>query len=145
MSLTVKRWELGSIADDQLTFAVSVATMDGQYLFCRHSERTTWECPGGHIEAGEAPLEAARRELYEETGALQYRIRPLFDYHADNSSAKPGDHAAGQVFLAEIETIGPMPEYEMAETSLWDSHPPIEELTYPAILPILFRKIQDNS
>ena len=123
---------------------VIFAKYQNKWLYTRHKERRTWETAGGHIEAGETPLDAAKRELYEETGAKPFRIRPVFDYHADNSSAKPGDHAAGQVFLAEIETLGPLPDFEMAETGLWDSHPPVEDLTYPAILPILFQKICTN-
>jgi len=31
-------------------------------------KRNTWESVGGHIETGESPLEAEKRELYEETG-----------------------------------------------------------------------------
>lgn len=28
----------------------------------------TWSLPKGHVDAGEEPLEAARREAYEESG-----------------------------------------------------------------------------
>ncbi len=40
----------------------------GALLLIRHRRLGTWLPVGGEIEAGETPLEAARRELLEETG-----------------------------------------------------------------------------
>ncbi|MCM1217782.1 MAG: NUDIX domain-containing protein [Lachnospiraceae bacterium] len=59
-------------------FVVVLSRYNGKILLSRHKERTTWETQGGHIEPGETPLEAAKRELYEESGALEYKIEPLF-------------------------------------------------------------------
>lgn len=36
-----------------------------------------WEAPAGRLEAGEAPLDCARRELAEETGAIAERFEQL--------------------------------------------------------------------
>lgn len=41
---------------------------DGRLLLVRHIRDGCWGTPGGAIEPGESPAEAARRELREETG-----------------------------------------------------------------------------
>ena len=48
---------------------VIYAKYKDKFVMCRHKGRKTWEIPGGHIEEGELPELAAKRELYEETGA----------------------------------------------------------------------------
>ena len=69
-----------SIADELITFAVIIAKTEGKWVFCRHRERDTYEVPGGHREPGETVLEAARRELQEETGAVEFDIKPICVY-----------------------------------------------------------------
>lgn len=63
-----------------LHYAVIVGKYEGKWVLCQHKKRTTWEVPGGHIEEGETPEEAARRELYEESGAQDFQLYPIGAY-----------------------------------------------------------------
>jgi ADP-ribose pyrophosphatase YjhB (NUDIX family) len=61
---------------DRRAFSVSVfCRHGGEILLIRHRRLGTWLPVGGEIEEGETPLEAARRELREETG-LEGRFPP---------------------------------------------------------------------
>ena len=59
---------------ENLKFSVIFAIDQDGFVYVRHQDRSTWEMPGGHIEAGETALEAANRELIEETGAKGFKI-----------------------------------------------------------------------
>lgn len=119
-----------------LKYVVVLSRCGGRILLSRHRARTTWETQGGHIEPGETPEQAARRELYEESGAVRYAMTALCDYWAGDEQTGVG--ASGRVFTAEIEELGPLPESEIAEVRLFDALP--DELTYPAITPVLFAR-----
>lgn len=127
-----KTYEVGYLKTYK--YVVVLSTCCGKIMLSRHRARSTWETQGGHVEQGETPMEAAKRELYEESGAVDYDIRALCDYWAGDETT--GEGATGMVFHAEIRECGPIPESEMAEVRLFDVLP--ENLTYPAITPELF-------
>ena len=113
-------------------YAVIIATYNGKLLWCRHQDRDTWEIPGGHIEAGESAIEAAVRELQEETGATDFTIRPVCWYRLHFN-----DGGLGSISLlcaAEVHALGEL-HSEIAEIRTFEGVP--TALTYPDIQPYL--------
>lgn len=113
-------------------YAVIIAKHEGKLLWCRHKARDTWEVPGGHIEPGETAIEAAARELQEETGATDFTIAPVCWYRLHFN-----DGGLGSISLlcaAEVHAMGEL-HSEIAEIRTFDGVP--TDLTYPDIQPYL--------
>lgn len=127
-----------AVGDSRSAFAVIAARYRGQWVFCRHRERETWEIPGGHRETGETAVDAARRELWEETGAEEFELTPLSVYSVQNGD---GPETFGTLFFAEISRLGPLPPMEIAEIRLSGELP--ERLTHPAIQPGLLKRAEE--
>lgn len=114
-------------------YAVIVARFHDQLLWCRHHDRCTWEIPGGHIEPGETALQAAARELEEETGAIEYTLSPLCWYSAYRSDNQP--RSCGLLCIADVQRLSGSLQNEIEEVQCFSIMP--AELTYPAIQPKL--------
>ena len=66
-------------------------------------ERELWELPAGTLEAGEEPIETARRELEEETGFSAAEMVPLIEFYTSPGICTELMHA----FLAtELTPVG---------------------------------------
>lgn len=125
------------IAPSLLRFSVIVARSDGKLVLCKHKARDTYEFPGGHIEAGESAEDAARRELYEETGAVEFEIRPVCAYSVEgkNRVNENGEKSFGMLFCAEVTEFESQLKCEMEKIEFFDELP--HNMTYPEIQPEL--------
>lgn len=89
--------------------AYAVAFSDGRFLMVRHPRRGGWEMPGGHVEEGETPEQAAAREFLEESG-YAIRIVGRMDYGGvDVFAAVLGDKVSGECEM-ESALFSELPE-----------------------------------
>ena len=117
-------------------YTVICANYKGKWILSKHKQRDAWETQGGHIEDGETPLEAAKRELFEESGISDADVYPACDYWGFNLFLCSNS----MVFLAVVHSIGELPESEMQEIGIIDELP--ENLTYPQTSPVLYQEAE---
>ena len=128
------------VDDRKLKFAVIVTKAQGHWVFCKHRERDTLEVPGGHREPGEDILTTAKRELYEETGAVDFSIRPVCVYSVTAPRNFDGQETFGMLFYADVKAFEKELHSEIERIVIRDDLP--ENLTYPEIQPYLMREVQ---
>lgn len=129
-----------SADEKQLKFAVIISKYKDKWVYCKHKERDTYEIPGGHREENEDIVTTAKRELYEETGALEFEIEPICVYSVTgkNRVNETGEETYGMLFFADIKTFDKELNSEMEYISFFDDMP--EKLTYPLIQPFLMEE-----
>ena len=99
---------MGESLRERATVAV---VKDGRALVVRQSD-PKFMMPGGGVEPGESPREAAVRELWEETGLEAANVEPLFVWES----------AIFRHHVFRIETEGEVRiGHEISEFGWWDA------------------------
>ena len=130
--LQINLHDLAAAKPEELTRVICVSRYNGKWVFCKHKQRDTWEIPGGHIEAGEDYETAAKRELFEETGATDVTVEPVCLYSISSF---------GMLCFAEIKQLRDLPESEIEKIAFFDDLP--QNLTYPDSHKMLFEKVKE--
>ncbi len=108
---------------------VQVAVMRGhEVLLIQRKDFEVWGLPGGEIEPGETPAQAAVREVAEETG-LEVRLTRLVGLYSmpqwtpmDTSIAVFAASVSGGTIKAdpkEVMDVGFFPDYKLPQTLMW--------------------------
>jgi len=117
------------IPDDEmhipLPLALVAAKYQGKWLFIFNTWRKEWELPGGMVEEGETPEQAAAREFTEETGQL---APPLQYMGLAKMQLKPDDRLEfAALYACELSELRPFTAHDEAdEMVFWDLQTPLQ-------------------
>ena len=128
------------VLDELLKFAVIISKTNGKWVFCKHKERETYEVPGGRREVGESIIETAKRELVEETGAIDFDMKPVCVYSVKGKTRvneNENDESFGMLYFADIYSLGEI-NSEMEKILITDTL--VKDWTYPLIQPKLIEE-----
>lgn len=131
------------IDDELLKFAVIISKTNGKWVFCKHKERDTYEVPGGHRENGESILDTAKRELQEETGAIDFTIKPICVYSVKGKTrvSNEDEENFGMLFIADIVSFEEL-HSEIEKILITDNL--VDNWTYPLIQPKLIQEAKNR-
>lgn len=128
-----------AVEDSLLKFAVIVAKTNGKWVFCKHKSRDTLEIPGGHREPNENIIDTAKRELIEETGAIDFDLKPICVYSVIEKDNFDGEETFGLLCYADIKSFGEI-NSEIERIIITDELP--TNWTYPTIQPYLLEELE---
>ena len=129
-----------NVDDRLLKFAVIISKSNGKWVFCKHKDRNTYEVPGGHREKDEQILDTAKRELKEETGAIDFTIKPICVYSVKGKTRvneNTNDETFGMLYFADIHSFEEI-HSEIEKIILMDDL--VKDWTYPLIQPKLIEE-----
>jgi 8-oxo-dGTP diphosphatase len=107
---------------DDITYVWMIVKHNGKFVLSFHRKSKKWDHVGGHVEKNESPLEAAKRELFEETGATDFDIFTVCDFKAHDEDGT--FHNNGRTYFVNVREFSSLPNgSEMDRIGFFDEIP----------------------
>ncbi len=124
--------------DHHVTASAFVLSARGVILH-RHKSLDIWVQPGGHVDAGESPADAAVRETAEETGLSTRHVDAARPYHVDVHPGPRGHTHYDLRYLLVAPPDDPTPAPGEATDVFWFDFDAAIERAEPGLAPVLAR------
>jgi 8-oxo-dGTP diphosphatase len=126
-------YPLSDITKFKIEYVSIFSQYQNKWVICHLKNTDKWDCPGGKIEFNERSLQAAMRELFEETGTVEADFLPLFIYCINSDKGL----TYGIQYFSEIVELEDLPDYEMDKIE-FHHQIPFEKLKTPEVHKKLF-------
>jgi len=112
--------------DTSVEVSACYVQVDQKFLLLQKpdSNENTWSVPGGKIERGETPLQAAKRELFEETGIETDQIRSLTKLYV----RKPGVDFVYHMFQVNLGVMPLVAISKEHQSYTWKEQSQLDQL-----------------
>ena len=115
-----KEYIAGSL--DVINYVRMVTKHNGKFVLPWHKKSQKWDWVGGFVEKDEKPLEAAKRELFEETGAVDFDIFPVYDHESFHEDGTYFNN--GRTYFVIVRKFADLPDgSEMEKIGFFDKIP----------------------
>jgi 8-oxo-dGTP diphosphatase len=116
----IKEYIAGSL--DDISYVWMIVKHNEKFVLSLHRKSGKWDHVGGHVKKDEKPLSAAKRELFEETGAIDFDIFPVCDYEVLNEDGTLYNN--GRTYFVILRKFSDLPNgSEMDKIGFFDKIP----------------------